>query len=405
MNNPLNPTALPETQFEDDTIDLVELATDLGNEKKLLLGLPTIAAILSIGISLLMSPVFTAKTTLLPPSQSGGGGAAAALAQLGALSGLAGGIGGIKTPDEQYVAMLKSRSVADMVIDKYDLQNRYELKYRDQTYKTLDQLVKVGSDKKSGLLSIEVDDKDPQFAAELANGYAEALQHLLTRVAVTDAQLRRKFFEEQFAKAKDDLSKSEVALKELQEKSGVIRLDKQAESTIQAIATIRAEIAKRDVQLAALRNFATSENPEFQRITAELGGLRNELRKLEQGSNKDDKMAVSASNLPQAGLDYVRALREVKYNEAIFEIMAKQFELAKIDESKEGTPIQQLDPAVAPELKSKPKRGMIVVVSTMAAAFAALLIAFVRIALRKSNASPESQSKLQALRKAWGFGK
>lgn len=396
MNTHSTPDSLEETD-----ISLLDLATTLGEEKKLIVVLPLVVGIVAIVVSLLLPPVFTARTTLLPP-QGSGGGAAAALAQLGGLAGLAGISTGGNNGDT-IASMLKSRSAKDEIIDRFDLVQRYEAELRQDVYLELDSLVRVSSDKKSGLITLEVDDKDPAFAAQMANAYYEVLRGLMTRVAVTEAQQRRVFFEEQFAKAKEDLGNAEVALKETQERTGLVELRSQAQATIGAVAGLRAEIAQREVQLGAMRTFATPENADYRRVLAELNGLRNELKKLEKGGSGGELGLVSAGNLPEQGLEYIRAFREVKYQEAIFEIMAKQYELAKIDESKDGGDVQQLDVAVPPERKSKPKRAILVLASVMAAGFLALLIALVRGFLRNSTKDPDTQVKWRALRKAWGF--
>lgn len=403
MNQDLNPAGVPAYDDEDE-ISLLDLATTLGEEKKLIFGLPFVAGIVAIVVSLLLTPIFTAKTTLLPPQSGGGGGAAAALAQLGGLAGLAGISAGGTTADT-VISMLKSRSAKDEIIDRFQLTERYEAEMRQDVYTKLDAVVRVSSDKKSGLITIEVDDEDPAFAANMANAYYEVLKGLMTRVAVTEAQQRRVFFEQQFSKAKEDLSNAEVALKETQERTGLVELKSQAEATIGAVARLRAEIAQREVQLSAMRTFATAENSDYRRVLAELGGLRNELKKLDKGGSGGDLGLVSAGNLPEQGLEYVRAFREVKYQEAIFEIMAKQYELAKIDEAKDGGDVQQLDAAIPPERKSKPKKAIIVIASVLAAGFLAVLIALLRGALRNSGSNPETQGKLQALKRAWGFKK
>ena len=395
-NNPVQPG------YDEDEISLLDLATTLGEEKKLIFGLPLVAGIAAIVISLLLTPIFTARTTLLPPQGGGGGGAAAALAQLGGLAGLA-GISGGGTTGDTIVTMLKSRSAKDEIIDRFKLIERYEAEKRQDVYATLDALVRVSSDKKSGLITIEVDDKDPAFAAEMANAYYEVLRGLMTRVAVTEAQQRRVFFEGQFAKAKEDLGNAEVALKETQERTGLVELKSQAEATIGAVARLRAEIAQREVQLSAMRTFATNENADYRRVLAEINGLRSELKKLDKGGSGGDLGLVSAGNLPEQGLEYVRAFREVKYQEAIFEIMAKQFELAKIDEAKDGGDVQQLDAAVPPERKSKPKRAIIVLVAVLGAGFLAVLLALLRGAMRNAKTNPETQGKLVSLRRAWGL--
>ncbi|WP_105027460.1 GumC family protein [Limnobacter sp. SAORIC-690] len=400
MNSHMEPRQTE--QFDDDEISLVELATTLGEEKKLVFGLPFVVGVAAIVVSLFLTPIFTAKTTLLPPQNSGGGGAAAALASLGGLAGLAGISTGGTTADT-VIAMLQSRSAKDQIIDQFNLVEYYEAELREDVYRTLDNVVRVTSDKKSNLITVEVDDKDPELAAKMANAYYEVLKSLMTRVAVTEAQQRRQFFEDQFAKAKEELSNAEVKLKETQERTGLVELKSQAEATIEAVARLRAEIAQREVQLSAMRTFATPENSDYRRVVAELNGLRAELKKLDKGGTGGELGLVSAGNLPEQGLEYVRALREVKYQEAVFEIMAKQFELAKVDEAKDGGNVQQLDVATVPERKSKPKRALIVVLSVLAAGFLAVLLAFVRAAMRKAAADENSQQGFQALKKAWSF--
>ena len=390
--------------YEEDEISLLDLATTLGEEKKLVFGLPLAAGVLAIVVSLFLTPIFTAKTTLLPPQSSGGGGAAAALASLGGLAGLAGISAGSTTADT-VVAMLKSRSAKDQIIDQFNLVEYYEAEMREDVYKTLDAVVRVSSDKKSNLITIEVDDKNPELAAKMANAYYEVLKGLMTRVAVTEAQQRRQFFEDQFAKSKEELSNAEVKLKETQERTGLVELKSQAEATIEAVARLRGEIAQREVQLSAMRTFATSENSDYRRVVAELNGLRVELKKLDKGGTGGELGLVSAGNLPEQGLEYVRALREVKYQEAVFEIMAKQFELAKVDEAKEGGNVQQLDAATVPERKSKPKRAIIVIITVLAAGFVAVLLAFVRSAVRNAANTAESRQGLHALKQAWSFKK
>lgn len=407
MNQPFDSSqqATHNMAYEEDEISLIDLATTLGEEKKLIFGLPIVAGVVAIVVSLFLTPIFTAKTTLLPPQNSGGGGAAAAaLASLGGLAGLAGISTGGTTADT-VVAMLKSRSAKDQIIDQFNLVEYYEAEIREDVYKTLDAVVRVSSDKKSNLITIEVDDKNPELAAKMANAYYVVLKGLMTRVAVTEAQQRRQFFEDQFAKSKEELSAAEVKLKETQERTGLVELKSQAEATIEAVARLRAEIAQREVQLSAMRTFATPENSDYRRVVAELNGLRAELKKLDKGGTGGELGLVSAGNLPEQGLEYVRALREVKYQEAVFEIMAKQFELAKVDEAKDGGNVQQLDAAAVPERKSKPKRGIIVVASVLAAGFLAVMLAFIRSAMRKAANDAESMQGLQALKQAWSFKK
>jgi tyrosine-protein kinase Etk/Wzc len=389
----LNQTANTAIEAEEDEISLIDLAIALGEEKKTLFAVPAITTTLAIVVSLLMTPIFTAKTVMMPPQQQQSG-AASALASLGALAGLAGGAAGIKSPDEMYIAFMQGESLQNAVIKKLGLQERYEKKTLFETREHLKQTVKIASDKKSGLITIEADDKDPEFAAKLANTHVEELRSLMGRLAVTDAQQRRVFFEQAIAKNQTELAEAEANFRAAKEKSGMQVTAVIAETAVKAGAEMRGQIAAKEVQLAAMSNFATPQNPDVQRIAGELSALRSQLKKLEQGSGGDEK----SSPMEQLA---VKSYRDIKAREAMAGVLVAQYESARVDESKEGPLIQQVDVAVAPERKSKPKRAIIVIVSAFAGLFLGVLIAFVRRALRKASEDPQSASQMATLKAAW----
>jgi tyrosine-protein kinase Etk/Wzc len=318
-----------------------------------------------------MPNVFTARATLLPPTSQQQGGSAAALAALGALGGLGGSLGA-KTPDELYVALLKSDSVQRVLVERFDLATRWELKTYEQLRREFARFVRISSDKKSGLITLEVDDEDPAFAASFANAYAEEITRLLARLAVSEAQVRRVFFEQQLKDTKEHLVAAELGLRKVQESSGVIVLDKQAEALITGAARVRALIAEREVMLSVLRRSATEHNPDVQRMSAEVAALRTELARMEssQGTDSASPLDMPVSKLSAAGIEYVRARRELKIQEALLEGMIRQYEIAKLDEAKEGPVLQRVDVAVAPDRKSKPVRSVIVLGSALLAALA-----------------------------------
>ena len=383
---------------EEDEISLLDLATALGEEKKTLFAIPLITTLVAVVVSLQMTPVFTAKTVVMPPQQQQGG-AAAALASLGGLAGLAGlgGGGGLKSQDEMYVAFLGSESLQNRIIADLKLQERYAAKTLSATRNYLKGQVRITSDKKSGLLNIEADDKDPAFAAELANLHVQALHGMLGRLAVTEAQQRRQFYEQQIHQTQDKLSLAEVAFRAAKEKSGMQVTTVLAETGVRASAEMRSQIAVREVQLQAMSRFATAQNPETQRIASELAALRSQLNKAEQGSGVS---TVAASPLHQ---EAVKSFRDVKVQEALLEVMIRQYELARVDEAKEGPLIQQVDVATPPEHKSKPKRAQIVLVAAFAGLFLGVLVAFVRRALKKAQSDPASAGQWLALKKAWSL--
>lgn len=389
----LNQTATNPAEPEDDEISLIDLAIALGEEKKTLFAVPAITTTLAIVVSLLMTPIFTAKTVMMPPQQQQSG-AASALASLGGLAGLAGAAAGIKSPDEMYVAFMQSEGLQNAVIKRLNLQERYEAKTLTDTRTELKEKVKISPDKKSGLITIEADDKDPAFAAQLANIHVEELRNLLGRLAVTDAQQRRVFYEQQIKKVQEELAAAEQSFRQAKEKSGMQVTAVLAESGVRASAELRGQIAAREVQLQAMSRFATAQNPDMQRISSELSAMRGQLSKLEQGGGGGGE---GSPNQQQA----VKSYRDVKVQEAMLEVLIRQYELARVDEAKEGPLLQQVDVATAPERKSKPKRAIIVLVAACIGLFFGVLMAFVRRSLRNAKQSEAGGAQLALLKQAW----
>ena len=378
---------MPETK-QDDEISLIDLAITLAKHKKLIIGAPLIVAIVVAIYSFFIPPIYTADVQMLPPQQQSS--ASAMLSQLGALGGMA-GAAGIKNPNDTYVAMLKSRTIQDSMIKRFKLQAVYKTKTPEQTRGALNGATKVTVGKE-GIIGISVDDESPQRAAILANGYVDALQQMTQIFAVTEASHRRLFYEKQLLQAKHNLGDAEIALKQLQEKTGIIHLDSQAQLGIGTAANIKGQIAMKEVELGAMRTFATGNNPDLVRTQQTISGLQAQLAKIETGT-------VSSSKVPETGLEYIRKTRDFKYAETIYEMLAKQFEMAKIDEAKESSVIQVLDKAMPPEQKSKPKRSMMVLIAALATGFLTILYAFIKEALQNAKKDTETEVQLTTLKK------
>ncbi|MGZ5131248.1 MAG: Wzz/FepE/Etk N-terminal domain-containing protein [Caldimonas sp.] len=379
------PMAAAQAPFDDaddgPMVGLSDLAAWLGDGKALIGAVTLAAAIVSLVVAFLLPPIYTARTTLLAPGSQQQSGSSAALAALGALGGLApSGLGG-RSPDELYVALLKSDSVQRALADRFDLKAHYDVASYEALRKVLPTYIRVTSDKKSGVISVEVDDKDAQFAADLANAHLPEITKVMSRLAVSEAQLRRVFFEKQLNDTKENLVKAEQALRVVQEKSGVIVLDKQAEALITGAALVRAQISEREVQLKVLRTSATEQNPDVLRLTSELRALRGELARMEsaQGGAAGSAVDMPVGRIPEAAIDYVRARRELKLQETLLEGMVRQYEIAKLDEAKEGSTLQQVDVALKPDHKAKPSRALIVLASTLLA----LLLASAWVVVRR----------------------
>lgn len=371
---------------DSDEINLLDLALVLAENWRTLVFAPLAAGLVALGISFLIPPTFTAVTRVLPPVQQQSTSAALA-AQLGSLAGLVGPAAGIKNPADQYVALVKSRSVHDAIIQRFKLKELYEATYLEDARKELEQRTKVAAGVKDGIISIEVEDRDPKRAADIANAFVEELRNLTKTLAITEAGQRRLFFEEQLTQAKDNLTRSEIALQGSGVSEATLRTVPQ--SALEALARLKAQITAQEIKLASMRTFMTDANPEFRVGIQELAALRVELSKAEQSS------PVKALN---NGAEYIAKYRDFKYHETLFELMAKQYELARLDEAREGAVIQVVDAAIPPNLKSKPKKTQIAVVTALAVLVVALLWVFVRHGLRNAAADPEKAEKLARLR-------
>nr|HET7859251.1 Wzz/FepE/Etk N-terminal domain-containing protein [Caldimonas sp.] len=390
---------------EDDApaVSLTEILTWLGESKRQIAAVTAAIAIAALVVALLLPPIYTARASFLAPGSQQQSGSAAALAALGSLGGLAGGLAA-KTPDDLYVALLKSDSVLRGLDARFDLKKHYDVETHEALRRVVPGYIRVSADKKSGVINVEVDDKDAKFAADVANAHEAEVTKLLGRLAVSEAQLRRVFFEKQLQDTKESLVKAEQALRSVQEKSGVIVLDKQAEALITNAALLRAQIAEREVQLKVLRTSATEQNPAVIRLNSELRAMRTELARMESAQSGSPGSAVElpVGKLPEAGIEYVRARRELKLQETLLESMVRQYEIAKLDEAKEGPSLQQVDVALPPDHKSKPSRALIVLASTLVAllAMSAWVVARRYLALRRAR-DPIASAAWRGLVRAW----
>ena len=395
MQNQTNPTAA-QAPMDDDEINLMDLLLVIAKHNRFIIKLTLSVAVLSVIYALLQPNIYTAKTVILPPQQ-GASTASMLLGQLGGLAGLAGGAAGIKSPNDLHIGMLKSRTIADVLIKRFDLQTLWEAKTREATRKALEGSTVIASGK-DGFITIEYSDKDPQFAATIANAYVEELDRLNSTLAVTEASRKRLFFERQLKGSRANLDAAENALKQTQERTGLIQLEKQGGAIIEAVANVRAQIAAKEVELAGMGAFATPQNPDYRQIQQVIIGLRAQLAKLEANSAGSD-IKVPTGKLPETGLEFLRKTREFKYQETLFELLSKQFEIAKIDEAKDASLIQVVDKALVPEQKSKPKRSLIVILATMMAFFIGVLLAFFKEAAARASLDPASAERMSLLRR------
>jgi len=339
--------------MQDDEISLLDLFHIVADNIYLIAFGSLGAGILALGMSFLIPPIYSAKVQFLPPQQQQSS-ASALIQSLGSMGGLAAAAGGIKNPADQYIAFLKTQSILDDMVNEFNLQERYKSEYREDARKELINNTKFQTGKES-IISIEVEDKDPIVAAEMANGYVVQLKKLMSKLSLNEAQQRREFFENKVIETKIELEKSDKLLRATGIKETVIKSSPAA--AIEIVAKIRGSITSQEVKINGMKGYLSINSPDMKQALLELNVLKSQLKIAEKNEIKIDYGKIEDS--------YVERYRDYKYKEALYELFSKQYELARVDESREGSVIQVIDPAKIPERKIKPKRGIIAIVITI----------------------------------------
>lgn len=392
MNQVESTVIKSDEQSQYEGISIIAILIVLAKRKKLIFGLPFAVACIAAAMTMLLPNIYSASAILLPPQQAQSS-AGAILSQLGGAASLAGNLTGLKNPNDLYIGMLRSRTVADKLVARFNLKSVYETESQEKVRKALAADTSIASGK-DGLIVISVEGKDKKLVAPLTNAYVEELAQLNKVLAVTEAGRRRFFYERQLDIAKNQLAQAEQSLKAGLESGGVVSVDSDSRALVETIARIRAQISAKEIQLGSLQAFVTSSNPEYRRVQEELGSLRTELSRLENG--RDPKSDGNQGK--QMGLENVKILRDVKYYQMLYELLAKQYEVARLDESKDSSIIQVLDNAIEPERKVKPGRAAIVMVSALLAFILSCAIALVSEMTKSMLQYPEHAAQWARLK-------
>ena len=339
-------------------LDLLDVALIFVQRKWVIIAWALAGLVIAIIALFRADTLYKAEGTIMPPQQEQS--SAALLSQLGALTAIA-GVGsnlGLKNPADLYIAILQTNLVADDMVDRFHLEDVYNIHDRDAAAGRLRKRSKFVANK-TGLIQISVEDADPKRAVALVNGYSDELFHQNNRLAISTASQRRQFYDQQLAQEKDRLADAEVALKQTQLSTGVLQLSGQAQNLIGQEASIQARITADEVQLGALLASSTEQNPDVVRLRTELAGLRQQLVQMQKGTSD---IMITQRALPAAGLEYIRKERDVQYHQALFDLLARQLEAARIDEAKASPPIQVLDPPLLPRGKSWPKPFLFILI-------------------------------------------
>jgi tyrosine-protein kinase Etk/Wzc len=385
---------------------LLKLAVIVAQRRRVL-AITVIATMIVTAIAVRFMPVsYTGTAVILAPQPSTG--AAALLTQLGSIGSLGSDLmenGGIKTPEESLLGILSSRTIADEMIARFDLQRLYGKRFMVDARKALARHTQIEATK-GYLIRINVDDESALRAARMANGYVDVLYGLNQRLALSQASQRRVFLEQQVNAEREALSRAELALKQLQESTGVIQLPAQAELSLRTIAQLRGEIVSRELQLQQLKSIATDQNDKVVEMESGIAALNAELSRAEKGAGtgQTSDFFLAAGKVPAAGLQYLRTTRDLKYHEALFEALAKQYEMARIDEAKAPPLLQVVDRAVPLDRRTWPPRTILVLLAGLFAGILVVLWAVTDEAWARNRTAPETAEQLLRLRSAMGRG-
>lgn len=374
--------AVPHPAEQAAPADALDLTLALARAARRIVGLSVLAGALTVGGTFLVKPTFTATTVLLPPQQQQSL-AASALSSLGSLAGLIGGGGGIKSPLDQFVSLLQSTTISDRIIERFKLDEVYDEEYRSNTRRELGRNVRIAAGKRDGLITIEVDDNDPKRAAQMAEAYVEEFRRVTAELAITEAQQRKLFFEKHLTETKRKLTEAQQALQASGISSAALKAEPKAAA--EGYGKLKAEYTASNVKLQALLSNFTANAPEVLQQRAAIAALKAQLDKIE-----------SSVDQASGDADYVSKYREFKYQETLFELFAKQYELARVDESREGGLVQVVDAAQVPDRKSKPKRALLGLGGSVAVGLLMVLYVLLRERWRLT-ATLQSRSKLARL--------
>ncbi|UPU37621.1 Wzz/FepE/Etk N-terminal domain-containing protein [Geomonas paludis] len=379
-------------RHEENEIDLLALLQVLVKRKMVLIKICGVAVIASVVYSLTLPNIYTATAKILPPQKEAGVGLSALLGQAGALAGLS--VSGLSGGNDLYIGILKSRSVADAVIRAPEIASGFKGKSLEDARGELNAAVKVQAGK-DGIIVVSADDKDPKRAALLANAFVDELSKTTVRLNLSKAGTERSFLEKRLELVRKDLVKAEDELKEFSQRNRIIQVESQAKASIEGIARLKAELSNKEVQLSVLRTKQTDQSPEVKSLERAVQHLKHELNVLE-GTTVKGSAIPSTGTVPGVGLEYARKLREFKTQEAIYEQLTKQYEVAKISEAKDSSSIQILDEAVVPAKKSKPSRSLIVVMTCAVSFVFSVIVIFVQEYLSKM--SDEDRKTFESIR-------
>lgn len=404
MESTQEETSSAKAHGVESDVTLLDILIEIASRKWLVAKVAAFCILLGALLCFILPVRYTATTKIMPPQQTQSA-ASIMMSQIanstaGSLAAIAGGGLSLKNPNEIYVGLIESRPIADTIIRKFNLVNVYHSRDMTAARKKLASNTVVDSNK-SGFITVAVTDGDKQRAAAMANTYIEELRSLTNSLSVTEASRRRLFYEDQLKQAKEMLISAQLAFQQVQQKNGLVQLDSQAKAMIESLAALRAQVAAKQVELQALRLSSTENNPQVEVAKRELSSLQGEVAQLEQRSHSSQEANLGLGDVPGAGLEYIRSEHEVRYRQALFDLLLKQYDAAKLDESKDAAVIQVLEPAIEPDRKSQPKRLVIMLLFVFGGLILGCLLALCQWQIKLMHSNAAQAQRLQRLKEAF----
>ena len=377
-------------RYDDEEVNLLDYWRVVRKHLRLIVVLYVIAVLATMGYSLWMPKIYESTATILAPDERGirGLGLAAALAT----SGVAQAVPGLSMPSltpqrDIFVSILKSQTMAQDVVQRFDLQARYEALFQSDAIRRLSGMTTVTLSK-DGVISVKVEETDPQLAAEIANFYVANLDQMLTRFATTEATKQRMFIADRLTETERELRRAEEVLRQFQETNKVIALQEQARGAAETAAQLKGEIMAAEVQLEVMRKFATEANPEVVKLKQRIQEMKRHLSGMQYGKGwvlpaesrnlgePRNEIYVPFAQVPELGMELARLMRDAKVQETVYTLLTQQLEQAKIAEVSDTPTVQALDKAVPADRKSKPKTVFNMAIAGITSLFVGILFAF-----------------------------
>ncbi len=335
-----------------------------------------VGLVLGIVLSFLLAKQYQSSTQLMAPDTQPNSGLLMALASgggggNGGLGALAAGLLGGRSSGEEFVAILRSRTVLDRLVQRFDLKKIYRVKLDEEARKELNDNTTIETDRKSGVISLVVTDRDPQRSRAIAQAYVEELDRLVAELSTSAARRERIFLEGRLSAVKVDLDQAARNFSQFASKSGAIDIAEQGKAMVGSAATLQGESIAVESELKGLEQIYSPNNVRVRTARARLAELQRQLGKLDgqDGSNTSQAPAAddgstsqypSIRQLPILGVTYFDLYRQAKIQESVYEALTKEYEMAKVEEAKEIPTVKVLDPPNLPEKKSFPPRLLIV---------------------------------------------